>query len=105
MKHIGGWRLEQPGPGVFRWRSRAGMTYLVAARPVAGSLPAPVPAVGGRRRLPPERSYPPQRRGFACVGVEAPPSRTVQRDGRIDPTIVFVGSTGPSDTYPDEPPF
>ena len=33
IKHLPGWRLEQPQPGVFRWTTPAGRSYLVTPDP------------------------------------------------------------------------
>jgi Domain of unknown function (DUF222) len=43
LKHEGGWQLHQPEPGLFRWRSRLGHTYLVRPSPIVEPLPDPIP--------------------------------------------------------------
>jgi hypothetical protein len=43
LKHDGGWRLDQPEPGHFRWTSRLGHTYLVHPPPITEPLPDPIP--------------------------------------------------------------
>jgi hypothetical protein len=43
VKHDGGWRLDQPKPGKFRWTSRLGHTYLVHPPPITEALPDPIP--------------------------------------------------------------
>jgi hypothetical protein len=42
LKHDGGWHLEQPEPGHFRWTSRLGHAYPVQARPIIEPLPDPI---------------------------------------------------------------
>ena len=42
LKHEGGWRLDQPTPGQFRWTSRLGHRYLVPPRPIIEPLPDPI---------------------------------------------------------------
>jgi hypothetical protein len=43
MKHEGGWELQQPEPGRFRWRSPLGQIYCTRGEPIAPDLPDPVP--------------------------------------------------------------
>lgn len=59
LKTRGGWQLDQPSPGTFRWTSRAGATYTRAPEAVVPDLPAarsttrtgsPEPDVPGPRR-------------------------------------------------------
>src|SRR5882672_3411197 len=42
MKHEGGWRLIQPEPGHFCWRSPLGRMYWTRGSPIAPDLPEPV---------------------------------------------------------------
>ncbi|MGH3692848.1 MAG: DUF222 domain-containing protein [Pseudonocardiaceae bacterium] len=46
VKHDGGWRLDQPKPGYFRWWTRLGHTYLVDPPPIIEPLPDPIPRDG-----------------------------------------------------------
>ncbi len=43
LKHEGGWTLEQPEPGLFRWRSPLGQVYWTRGDPIDPDLPDPVP--------------------------------------------------------------
>ncbi|MQA12935.1 MAG: DUF222 domain-containing protein [Pseudonocardiaceae bacterium] len=43
LKHEGGWRLDQPAPGHFRWTSRLGHVYLRQLEPIIEPLPDPIP--------------------------------------------------------------
>ncbi|MFC4943970.1 HNH endonuclease signature motif containing protein [Pseudonocardia sp. GCM10023141] len=43
LKHRGGWRLTQPSPGQFVWRSPLGRIYRTRGAHIAPDLPAPVP--------------------------------------------------------------
>ncbi len=43
LKHAGGWRLEQPEPGRFRWRSPLGRIYWTRGEPISPDLPDPIP--------------------------------------------------------------
>jgi hypothetical protein len=44
VKHEGGWRLDQPEPGLFRWTSRLGQRYTVRPPPIIEPLPDPQPS-------------------------------------------------------------
>ena len=46
LKHDGGWRLHQPEPGLFHWRSRLGHSYLISPAPIIEPLPDPIPRDG-----------------------------------------------------------
>jgi hypothetical protein len=46
LKHDGGWRLDQPVPGRFRWTSRLGRTYVVHLPPIIDALPDPIAREG-----------------------------------------------------------
>lgn len=46
LKHEGGWRLDQPEPGVFIWTSRLGQRYTVRPPPIIEPLPDPQPRDG-----------------------------------------------------------
>ncbi len=46
VKHDGGWRLDQPKPGHFHWRSRLGHIYQVHPSPIIEPLPDPIPREG-----------------------------------------------------------
>jgi Domain of unknown function (DUF222) len=46
LKHDGGWRLDQPEPGLFHWRSRLGHSYLIRSAPIIEPLPDPIPRDG-----------------------------------------------------------
>ena len=43
LKTTGLWRLQQPAPGVFRWRSPLHRVYVTRGEPVCPPLPDPVP--------------------------------------------------------------
>ena len=107
MKHLGGWRLSQPEPGEFIWRSRAGMTYLVAARPILDPPAERRPAAGGRRRrLAPERTSAADRRGLRGLDDSRPPTRSRVRNDGLGFSITYVGPSAPSvEADDDEPPF
>ncbi len=47
MKHRGGWRLQQPEPGRFRWTSPLGQTYLTRGEPIWPRLPEPQARASG----------------------------------------------------------
>ena len=44
LKTEGGWRLEQPEPGVFVWTSPLGRTYRISPEPILPPPSEPVPA-------------------------------------------------------------
>lgn len=44
LKHEGGWRLQQPEPGLFCWTSRLGHSYTVRPPPIIEPLPDPLPS-------------------------------------------------------------
>ncbi len=44
VKHLGGWRVEQPEPGSFTWHSPLGGVYRTTGEPFLPLMPDPVPA-------------------------------------------------------------
>jgi hypothetical protein len=46
LKHDGGWHLDQPEAGRFRWISRLGHAYAVDPPPIVEPLPNPIPRNG-----------------------------------------------------------
>ena len=50
LKHHGGWQLDQPISGQFRWTSRLGHVYQVHPRPIIDPLPDPIDRDGPARR-------------------------------------------------------
>jgi hypothetical protein len=44
LKGEGGWALQQPAPGVFRWNSPLGRTYHTRRQPITTDLPDPRPS-------------------------------------------------------------
>ena len=46
VKTAGRWRVQQPVPGVFRWRSPLGWFYIARGEPVCPPLPDPLPDPG-----------------------------------------------------------
>lgn len=88
MKHHGGWQLEQPRPGIFRWRSPLGCVYWTRGEPIAPDLPEPL-------RRPPD-SHPDTRPDTrADLPIFTPPPTVPRRPPPPRPTR----------QPPDEPPF
>ncbi|MGH3906919.1 MAG: HNH endonuclease signature motif containing protein [Pseudonocardiaceae bacterium] len=52
VKHDGGWRLDQPEPGLFRWTSRLGHSYPLRPPPIIEPLPDPLPPHGPAPPMP-----------------------------------------------------
>ncbi len=59
LKHEGGWKLEQPEPGLFRWTSRLGCSYTVRPPPIIEPLPEPLPGTESRYPIwiPPDEDW------------------------------------------------
>ena len=87
MKHVGGWRLSQAEPGLFRWESPLGQVLWTRGEPIRPDLPDAVPgpayrhdpADGGSSQdvhpifTPPARRHePPPRRAASEAPDEAP---------------------------------
>ncbi len=52
LKHQGGWQLEQPTPGWFRWSSPLNKRYDTRGEPIQPPLPHPLPRPPGPERAP-----------------------------------------------------
>jgi hypothetical protein len=52
VKHLGGWRVEQPEPGTFTWHSPLGGVYRTNGEPFLPLMPDPAPADPGPRAGP-----------------------------------------------------
>ncbi|MBP2365969.1 HNH endonuclease signature motif containing protein [Pseudonocardia parietis] len=56
IKTTGRWRLEQPTPGAFRWKSPLQRIYCTRGEPVCPPVPEPLPEPAGPERAPAPRS-------------------------------------------------
>jgi HNH endonuclease len=86
-KHHGGWQLDQPTPGRFRWTSPLGQVYPTRGEPICPPLPEP---------LPPD--HPTANR--ANPAPTLPSTGTPPSTGRPAPA-----ATGPAPPDPDPPPY
>jgi hypothetical protein len=93
LKHEGGWRLDQPEPGLFRWTSRLGHTYQVRPPPIIEALPDPIP---GYEPLPPLPARPDDDWADSTIWDDTPSATQPTPPPRPAPQ---------PDTHDEPPPF
>jgi HNH endonuclease len=101
-KHHGGWHLDQPAPGRFRWTSPLGQVYSTRGEPIWPELPEPLPA----HRAAAHRAAADRAVAGRAVADRANPGPTPPIIDASPPTGHRApAETGPAPPEPDPPPF
>ncbi|SFN82480.1 protein of unknown function [Pseudonocardia ammonioxydans] len=118
IKTAGRWRVRQPVPGVFRWRSPLGRFYTARGEPVCPPLPDPLPGpeaeVGQVEAVPglgsPLQAEFDERPLFPTPPEEPEPEEPEPEEPAATSTEAATPATDPESAAtdrapPDEPPF